>query len=58
MLGWFADSADPDAGLLNFRKVSDALGKTPGTCGCSVTRAPPPRTWPASCPPGASPPTC
>ncbi|MEU5151273.1 bifunctional [glutamine synthetase] adenylyltransferase/[glutamine synthetase]-adenylyl-L-tyrosine phosphorylase [Streptomyces yangpuensis] len=29
MLGWFADSADPDAGLLNFRKVSDALGKTP-----------------------------
>ncbi|MFD4245411.1 bifunctional [glutamine synthetase] adenylyltransferase/[glutamine synthetase]-adenylyl-L-tyrosine phosphorylase [Streptomyces sp. NPDC058525] len=29
MLGWFADSADPDAGLLGFRKVSDALGKTP-----------------------------
>ncbi|MFD3677364.1 bifunctional [glutamine synthetase] adenylyltransferase/[glutamine synthetase]-adenylyl-L-tyrosine phosphorylase [Streptomyces sp. NPDC058613] len=29
MLGWFAESADPDAGLLNFRKVSDALGKTP-----------------------------
>ncbi len=29
MLGWFADSADPDAGLLNFRKVSDALGRTP-----------------------------
>ena len=29
LLGWFADSADPDAGLLNFRKVSDALGKTP-----------------------------
>ncbi|WP_320784359.1 bifunctional [glutamine synthetase] adenylyltransferase/[glutamine synthetase]-adenylyl-L-tyrosine phosphorylase [Streptomyces sp. CRN 30] len=29
MLGWFADSADPDAGLLNFRRVSDALGKTP-----------------------------
>lgn len=34
LLGWFADSADPDAGLLNFRKVSDALGKTPGICGC------------------------
>ncbi|MEU4616568.1 bifunctional [glutamine synthetase] adenylyltransferase/[glutamine synthetase]-adenylyl-L-tyrosine phosphorylase [Streptomyces umbrinus] len=29
LLGWFADSADPDAGLFNFRKVSDALGKTP-----------------------------
>ncbi len=29
LLGWFADSADPDAGLLNSRKVSDALGKTP-----------------------------
>ncbi|MGV9660413.1 bifunctional [glutamine synthetase] adenylyltransferase/[glutamine synthetase]-adenylyl-L-tyrosine phosphorylase [Streptomyces koyangensis] len=29
LLGWFADSADPDAGLLNFRKVSDALGQTP-----------------------------
>ncbi|MFJ6996432.1 bifunctional [glutamine synthetase] adenylyltransferase/[glutamine synthetase]-adenylyl-L-tyrosine phosphorylase [Streptomyces sp. NPDC003090] len=29
LLGWFADSADPDAGLLGFRKVSDALGATP-----------------------------
>ncbi|MFE2586070.1 bifunctional [glutamine synthetase] adenylyltransferase/[glutamine synthetase]-adenylyl-L-tyrosine phosphorylase [Streptomyces sp. NPDC059378] len=29
LLGWFADSAEPDAGLLNFRNVSDALGKTP-----------------------------
>ncbi|MDX2620760.1 bifunctional [glutamine synthetase] adenylyltransferase/[glutamine synthetase]-adenylyl-L-tyrosine phosphorylase [Streptomyces sp. WI03-5b] len=29
LLGWFADSADPDAGLLGFRQVSDALGKTP-----------------------------
>ncbi|MEU6082928.1 bifunctional [glutamine synthetase] adenylyltransferase/[glutamine synthetase]-adenylyl-L-tyrosine phosphorylase [Streptomyces sp. NPDC047108] len=29
LLGWFADSSDPDAGLLGFRKVSDALGKTP-----------------------------
>ncbi|MCD0485070.1 bifunctional [glutamine synthetase] adenylyltransferase/[glutamine synthetase]-adenylyl-L-tyrosine phosphorylase [Streptacidiphilus sp. ASG 303] len=29
LLGWFADSADPDAGLLNFRRVSDALGATP-----------------------------
>ena len=24
MLGWFADEADPDAGLLSFRRVSDA----------------------------------
>ena len=29
MLGWFADEADPDAGLLAFRKVSDELGSTP-----------------------------
>ena len=29
LLGWFANSADPDAGLLGFRKVSDALGATP-----------------------------
>jgi glutamate-ammonia-ligase adenylyltransferase len=28
MLGWFADSADPDAGLLGFRQVSEALGTT------------------------------
>jgi [glutamine synthetase] adenylyltransferase / [glutamine synthetase]-adenylyl-L-tyrosine phosphorylase len=26
MLGWFADEADPDAGLLAFRRVSDSLG--------------------------------
>lgn len=29
LLGWFADGADPDAGLLAFRKLSDALGSTP-----------------------------
>ncbi len=29
MLSWFADAADPDAGLLAFRQVSDALGSTP-----------------------------
>jgi glutamate-ammonia-ligase adenylyltransferase len=28
MLGWFADEADPDAGLLAFRRVSDELGRT------------------------------
>ncbi|GAA3616917.1 bifunctional [glutamine synthetase] adenylyltransferase/[glutamine synthetase]-adenylyl-L-tyrosine phosphorylase [Marihabitans asiaticum] len=28
MLGWFADEADPDAGLLAFRKVSESLGTT------------------------------
>ena len=28
MLGWFADAPDPDAGLLAFRRVSDALGST------------------------------
>lgn len=58
LLGWFADSADPDAGLLGFRKVSDALGKTPGTCGCCATRAPRPRTSRGCSPPGGSPPTC
>jgi len=29
MLDWFADAADPDAGLLSFRQVSEALGGTP-----------------------------
>ncbi|MDH6115794.1 bifunctional [glutamine synthetase] adenylyltransferase/[glutamine synthetase]-adenylyl-L-tyrosine phosphorylase [Kitasatospora sp. GAS204B] len=29
LLARFADSADPDAGLLGFRQVSDALGRTP-----------------------------
>ena len=28
MLGWFAEGADPDAGLLAFRRVSDELGTT------------------------------
>ncbi|GAB4063612.1 bifunctional [glutamine synthetase] adenylyltransferase/[glutamine synthetase]-adenylyl-L-tyrosine phosphorylase [Angustibacter speluncae] len=28
LLGWFAEGADPDAGLLAFRKVSEALGTT------------------------------
>src|SRR6266566_3914516 len=29
MLGWFADAASPDAGLLGFHQVSDALGDSP-----------------------------
>ena len=29
MLGWFADEAAPDAGLLAFRRISDSLGATP-----------------------------
>jgi glutamate-ammonia-ligase adenylyltransferase len=29
MLGWFADAAEPDAGLLAFRQVSEALGDSP-----------------------------
>lgn len=29
-----------------------------GTCGCCATRGPPPRTWPVSCRPAGSPPTC
>ncbi|MCU1622381.1 MAG: (Glutamate--ammonia-ligase) adenylyltransferase [Frankiales bacterium] len=29
MLGWFAGAPDPDAGLLSYRQVSDALGTTP-----------------------------
>ncbi|KQS97009.1 glutamine-synthetase adenylyltransferase [Cellulomonas sp. Leaf395] len=28
MLGWFADGADPDGGLLAFRRLSDELGTT------------------------------
>jgi glutamate-ammonia-ligase adenylyltransferase len=27
MLGWFAEGADPDLGLLNFRRLSDDLGE-------------------------------
>jgi len=29
LLEWFADAPDPDAGVLAFRQVSDALGNTP-----------------------------
>ncbi len=29
LLGWFAESPDPDGGLQGFRRVSDALGTTP-----------------------------
>jgi [glutamine synthetase] adenylyltransferase / [glutamine synthetase]-adenylyl-L-tyrosine phosphorylase len=29
LLGWFAGAADPDAGLLAFHQVSDALGNSP-----------------------------
>jgi glutamate-ammonia-ligase adenylyltransferase len=29
MLGWFAEGADPDGGLLSFRKLSEDLGSTP-----------------------------
>ncbi|GAA1739050.1 bifunctional [glutamine synthetase] adenylyltransferase/[glutamine synthetase]-adenylyl-L-tyrosine phosphorylase [Isoptericola hypogeus] len=29
LLGWFAEGADPDGGLLAFRKLSDDLGATP-----------------------------
>lgn len=29
MLQWFADEADPDQGLLAFRRVSETLGRTP-----------------------------
>ena len=29
LLEWFADAPDPDAGLLGFRRISEALGRTP-----------------------------
>jgi glutamate-ammonia-ligase adenylyltransferase len=29
MLGWFASAPAPDAGLLSFRRMSDAMGSTP-----------------------------
>ncbi|GGC94341.1 glutamate-ammonia-ligase adenylyltransferase [Tersicoccus solisilvae] len=29
LLGWLADGVDPDAGLLGFRRVSEALGTSP-----------------------------
>ncbi len=58
MLGWFADAPDPDGGLLGFRRVSDALGNTPGTSGCCATRARSPSGSPGSWRPRATPPTC
>ena len=29
LLEWFADAPDPDAGLFGFRRISEALGRTP-----------------------------
>jgi [glutamine synthetase] adenylyltransferase / [glutamine synthetase]-adenylyl-L-tyrosine phosphorylase len=29
MLDWFAEAPDPDAGLFNFRRISESLGNTP-----------------------------
>lgn len=29
LIGWFAEGPDPDVGLLEFRKLSDSLGRTP-----------------------------
>ncbi len=29
MLNWFAEGADPDAGLFGFRRISEALGRSP-----------------------------
>ncbi|GAA2113704.1 bifunctional [glutamine synthetase] adenylyltransferase/[glutamine synthetase]-adenylyl-L-tyrosine phosphorylase [Nocardioides bigeumensis] len=29
LLEWFADAPDPDAGLFGFRRISDALGRSP-----------------------------
>ncbi|GAB3942046.1 hypothetical protein GCM10027614_28400 [Micromonospora vulcania] len=58
LLSEFADAPEPDRGLLNYRKVSDKLGSTPGTCGCCATAARSPGGWPGcSLSPGTSP-TC
>ena len=47
MLGWFADEADPDAGLLAFRRVSEEWAPSTGTSRCFATRAPRRNGWPA-----------
>ena len=39
MLGWFADVADPDAGLLAFRRVATSSARRHWYLGCCVTRA-------------------
>ena len=39
MLEWFADAPDPDAGLLGFRKICEALGAPTGTSRRCATRA-------------------
>src|SRR6185437_6921969 len=58
LLGWFADAAEPDAGLLAFRQVSEALGSSPCTCGCSGTRPRRPSGWPTCWRPAGTRPAC
>ena len=66
MLDAFADAADPDAGLLAYRQVSDALGRTPWYLrllrdeggGRRRWRAARPSGWPGCWPPARTSPTC
>ena len=59
MLGWFADAADPDAGLQGVpARCRTPSAARPGTCGCCATRGRPPSGWPTCSPPPATSPTC
>ena len=67
MLESFADAADPDAGLLAYRRVSATRSAAPpGTCGCCATRegsgrpspAAPQSGWPGCSPPVPTSPIC
>jgi glutamate-ammonia-ligase adenylyltransferase len=49
MIRWFADGVDPDYGLLAFRRISERLGDTPGSCGCCATRRARPSGSPTCC---------
>ena len=58
MLGWFADEADPDAGLLAFRPSASRSAPPTGTSRCCATRAAPPSGWRTCWAAAATPRTC
>ena len=58
MLGWFADEADPDAGLLSFRRVSDELGTTHWYLKMLRDEGARPTVWPTAWHGAGMPPTC
>ena len=59
MLTWFAEGADPDAGLFGFRRLSEALGSTPVVPPDPARRGRrSPSGWPTCSRPRATSPAC